>query len=56
MKPRAGVVDAGAAKALMRGSSLLPAGVTDCERPVRRGDPLEIADEGPQFWAGPDAL
>ena len=45
MKPRGRVlVDAGAAKALKRGSSLLPAGVSAVEGRFERGDPLEIAD------------
>ena len=45
MKPRGRVVvDAGAAKALMRGSSLLPAGVSGVDGRFERGDPLEIAD------------
>ncbi len=49
MKPRGRlVVDAGAAGALGRGKSLLPAGVTAVEGAFSRGDPLEIA--------GPDGV
>lgn len=36
------IVDAGAARALLRGNSLLPAGVTDCTGEFERGDPVEI--------------
>lgn len=44
MKPRGRVtVDAGAARALARGKSLLPAGVTGVEGSFARGDPVEIA-------------
>jgi glutamate 5-kinase len=43
MKPRGRVlVDAGAASALARGNSLLPAGVTSIEGLFARGDPIEI--------------
>jgi glutamate 5-kinase len=35
-------VDAGAASALARGNSLLPAGVTSIEGQFARGDPIEI--------------
>ncbi|NCQ25483.1 MAG: glutamate 5-kinase [Rhodobacteraceae bacterium CG17_big_fil_post_rev_8_21_14_2_50_63_15] len=46
MKPKGRVnVDAGAARALARGSSLLPAGVTGVEGRFGRGDPVEVADE-----------
>ena len=38
-------VDAGAARALMRGSSLLPAGVRGVEGDFARGDPLSVRDE-----------
>ena len=45
MKPRGQVVvDAGAAGALARGSSLLPAGVTGVQGRFARGDAVEIAD------------
>ncbi len=45
MKPRGTVtVDAGAAKALQGGSSLLPAGVTTIEGQFGRGDPLAVVD------------
>ena len=45
MKPRGRVVvDAGAARALRSGSSLLPAGVKAIEGRFGRGDPLEIVD------------
>ena len=44
MKPRGRVtVDAGAVAALVRGKSLLPAGVTAIDGEFRRGDPIEIA-------------
>jgi glutamate 5-kinase len=39
------VVDAGAARALRRGSSLLPAGVRQVEGSFGRGDPLSVRDE-----------
>lgn len=39
------VVDAGAARALARGSSLLPAGVRAVEGQFRRGDPVSVRDE-----------
>jgi glutamate 5-kinase len=43
MKPRGRiVVDAGAAAALGRGKSLLPAGVTAIEGSFHRGDPIEV--------------
>ncbi len=46
MKPRGRViVDAGAAQALGRGSSLLPAGVSAVDGAFGRGDPVELADE-----------
>lgn len=49
MKPRGGLrVDAGAARALGRGTSLLPAGVTDVIGNFGRGDPVEIT--------GPDGV
>ncbi len=38
-------VDAGAARALLRGSSLLPAGVRAVEGDFARGDPLSVRDE-----------
>ncbi|QDY68947.1 glutamate 5-kinase [Qingshengfaniella alkalisoli] len=45
MKPRGRVqVDAGAAKALARGKSLLPAGVTTISGDFDRGDPVDIID------------
>ena len=39
------VVDAGAARALQRGSSLLPAGVRGVEGDFTRGDPISVRDE-----------
>jgi glutamate 5-kinase len=39
------VVDAGAGRALARGSSLLPAGVRRVEGEFRRGDPVSVKDE-----------
>jgi glutamate 5-kinase len=39
------VVDDGAARALRRGSSLLPAGVRGVEGAFRRGDPVAVRDE-----------
>ncbi len=39
------VVDAGAARALQRGSSLLPAGVRSVEGDFARGDPLSVRDD-----------
>jgi len=39
------VVDAGAARALARGSSLLPAGVRAVQGEFRRGDPVSVQDE-----------
>jgi len=39
------VVDAGAARALKRGSSLLPAGVRAVEGAFHRGDPVSVRDE-----------
>ena len=45
MKPQGAlVVDAGAARALTSGKSLLPAGVTDVTGSFGRGDPIEIRD------------
>ena len=45
MKPRGRVtVDAGAARALASGSSLLPAGVSAVAGAFGRGDPVELAD------------
>lgn len=38
------VVDAGAAAALARGKSLLPAGVTDIQGTFQRGDPVVVTD------------
>jgi glutamate 5-kinase len=47
MKPRGRIgVDAGAADALSRGKSLLPAGVVAASGSFRRGDPVEIVDSG----------
>ncbi|RME15860.1 MAG: glutamate 5-kinase, partial [Alphaproteobacteria bacterium] len=46
MKPRGSVtVDAGAAGALARGKSLLPAGVVEVAGRFGRGDPVDILDE-----------
>lgn len=43
MKPKGSVtIDAGAARALARGKSLLPAGVTDVSGDFDRGDPVDI--------------
>lgn len=39
------VVDAGAARALRRGSSLLPAGVRSVEGDFSRGDPISVRDD-----------
>ena len=39
------IVDAGAARALQRGSSLLPAGVRSVEGDFARGDPISVRDE-----------
>ncbi|MBK1661653.1 glutamate 5-kinase [Paracraurococcus ruber] len=39
------VVDAGAARALARGSSLLPAGVRTVDGSFHRGDPVSVRDE-----------
>ncbi|MFZ4406090.1 MAG: glutamate 5-kinase [Paracraurococcus sp.] len=39
------IVDAGAARALARGSSLLPAGVRAVEGSFHRGDPVSVRDE-----------
>ncbi|GAA6178789.1 MULTISPECIES: glutamate 5-kinase [unclassified Shimia] len=45
MKPQGAlVIDAGAARALKAGKSLLPAGVTDVNGDFSRGDPIEITD------------
>ena len=47
MKPRGEIaVDAGAARALANGKSLLPAGVARVEGDFGRGDPVSILDEG----------
>jgi glutamate 5-kinase len=47
MKPRGRVtVDAGAARALAKGSSLLSAGVSAVSGTFGRGDPVEVAEEG----------
>lgn len=47
MKPRGSIrIDAGAAQALMRGKSLLPAGVTGVTGSFDRGEPVEI--DGPE--------
>jgi glutamate 5-kinase len=40
------VVDAGAAKALAAGKSLLPAGIVRVEGTFERGDPVIVRDEG----------
>jgi glutamate 5-kinase len=46
MKPKGRItVDAGAAGALAKGSSLLPAGVVQVTGRFGRGDPVEVADE-----------
>jgi glutamate 5-kinase len=45
------VVDAGAARALARGSSLLPAGVREVRGEFRRGDPVSVASEAGQELA-----
>ena len=46
MKPRGQiVVDLGAAAALQRGKSLLPAGVKNVSGQFERGDPVDIVDE-----------
>ncbi len=54
MAPRGTVrVDAGAARALGRGKSLLPAGVSGVEGSFGRGDPVEILDpDGARLGAG----
>ena len=45
MKPQGRILlDAGAAKALAQGKSLLPAGVTDVSGSFGRGEPVEICD------------
>jgi glutamate 5-kinase len=47
------VVDAGAARALARGSSLLPAGVRAVQGEFRRGDPVSVQDaEGHELARG----
>jgi glutamate 5-kinase len=47
------VVDAGAARALARGSSLLPAGVRGVEGSFHRGDPVSVRDaEGRELARG----
>jgi glutamate 5-kinase len=47
------VVDAGAARALKRGSSLLPAGVRGVEGQFHRGDPVSVRDaEGQELARG----
>jgi len=64
MKPRGRVVvDAGAARALKAGGSLLPAGVTDVTGRFGRGDPVEVADpdghvigQGLMRYDAPDAV
>ncbi|WP_294612549.1 glutamate 5-kinase [Roseovarius sp.] len=64
MKPKGRVVvDAGAARALQSGSSLLPAGVTAVSGKFGRGDPVEVVDEagrtlgqGLTRYDGADAL
>ena len=54
MKPKGSiVVDVGAARALSRGNSLLPAGVTEVSGIFGRGDPVEIhAANGDRLGAG----
>ena len=54
MKPRGIMtVDAGAARALKNGKSLLPAGVTDLSGDFGRGDPIGICtDDGTQIGVG----
>ena len=54
MKPRGSVrVDAGAVRALGRGKSLLPAGITAVEGRFGRGDPVEIlGPDGARVGAG----
>ncbi|MGV6840375.1 MAG: glutamate 5-kinase [Planktomarina sp.] len=54
MKPRGAVhIDAGALKALARGKSLLPAGVTQVTGDFERGDPVRIVDaNGDQVGMG----
>jgi len=54
MKPQGAVtVDAGAAKALGRGKSLLPAGVTAVQGTFGRGDPVDIlGPDGARLGAG----
>ncbi|MBK5932970.1 glutamate 5-kinase [Rhodovulum imhoffii] len=52
MKPRGRIgVDAGAAAALARGKSLLPAGVTDVAGDFGRGDPVTISDPSGRMLA-----
>jgi glutamate 5-kinase len=47
MKPKGVlIVDAGAARALTSGKSLLPAGVADCQGKFIRGDMISISDQG----------
>ena len=53
MKPRGKlVVDAGAARALAAGKSLLPAGVRAVEGAFMRGDPVEISGPGGRLGQG----
>jgi glutamate 5-kinase len=47
------IVDAGAARALSRGKSLLPAGVTAIEGMFERGDPVEVRGPASPEAAGP---
>lgn len=45
MKPKGALrLDAGAARALTRGNSLLPAGISAVEGRFQRGDPLRLED------------
>lgn len=45
MKPKGRItVDAGAARALLQGKSLLPAGITDVSGDFGRGDPVQVLD------------
>ncbi|SMH55563.1 glutamate 5-kinase [Maritimibacter sp. HL-12] len=54
MKPRGAVqIDAGAARALARGTSLLPAGVVEVDGAFGRGDPVDIlGPDGSRLGAG----
>lgn len=53
MKPKGEVIiDAGAAKALSQGKSLLPAGVTDVSGEIGRGDPVMISGPNGRLGVG----